>query len=157
MILHHMLSRKTERRQKALHMWQLAWNLNPLSALTASSSARGPQWGIMLASAPSLCSFPVLPHPRARSQPVTRQALCFLKNLTQHPRDKGSHQHPWAQVWSPPSRQQAPRGLGCGRQLPGVQNPCRHSQKMSAMFTQQKRAVWNNVRLLPFVKSFCLL
>ena len=69
------------------------------------------------------CSSAMLPHPRASSQPVTRQALCFLKNLTQHPRDKGSHQHPRTQVWSPPKRQQAPRGLGCGTAAPRGETP----------------------------------
>ena len=103
-----------QRRQKALHMWRFAWNLPPLSALTASSFCLGSS----VSHNAGFCSFPMLPYPRARSQLVTRQALCFLKNPSQCPRDKGSHQHPRTQVWSPPNRQQTPRGLGCGTAAP---------------------------------------
>ena len=141
-----------QRRRKVLHMWQLACSLPPSQPWLHPPPAWGPQWGIMLASAASLC-FRI--QERDLSQSLGRP---FVSSRTWHStletRGHKGIPEPKCGVHLIDSRLQ--EGWDVAQQPPRVQNPCRHSQKMCATFTQQKRAVWNYVSgVHPFVKSFC--
>ena len=136
------------RRLNTCGSWHVAC---PVSALTASSSCLGSS----VRHNAGFCCFPMLPYPRDLSQSLGRPCVSSrTRHSTLETRGHTSIPEPKCGVHLIDGRLQ--EGWDVARQPPRVQNPCRHSKKMSAMFTRWKRAVWNNVSgVHPFVKSFC--